>query len=141
MSYYWEEKDWPRWNIMDDAQLRTVWQQRRFKDRSVPLCEPLTLLMKRTLAKRVKQLGTLAQVWDEVVPADIRDHTALEAFSGGALTVMVDSASHRFQLQTLLAGGLFRIIQSRLPLALNRIKLIPGQFYSVDVSGAPRYEF
>jgi hypothetical protein len=126
---------------MDDAQLRTVWQQRRRDYRPIPLSEPLHFFMKRRLARRVKQLSQLAIIWDEVIPDRIRSHTALETFSRGVLTVMVDTASVRFQLQTLLRGGLERAIRERFSGALNKIRLTPGQFYSVDLeTGAARYE-
>ena len=127
--------------MMDDAQLRTVWQQRQPRDRTVHLSGPLATLMKRTLAKRVSQLSKLTQVWDEVIPDTISRHTALDSFNRGVLTVLVDSASHRFQLQTLLAGGLMKVIQNRFPGALNKVRVIPGQFYSVDLAGQERYEF
>ena len=126
---------------MDDAQLKTVWQQRQFAPLAPPLSVPLAQLMKRKLAKRVKQLNKLAEVWDEVLPQPIREHTALESFKDGVLTVIVDSAPHRFQLQTLLNAGLTSQIQELLPQALNKIRLIPGQFYSIDISGAQRYQF
>ena len=126
---------------MDDAQLRTVWQQRQFHDRLAHVSGPLTSLMKHTLGKRVRRLSQLAEIWDEVVPDAIARHTALEGFSRGVLTVMVDSTAHRFQLQTLLTGGLMKAIQQRFSGALNKVKLIPGQFYSVDATGLPRYEF
>ena len=126
---------------MDDAQLRTVWQQRQFNDRAAPLGHPLNMFMKHTLARRVRQLRDMAAIWDEVIPESIRQHTALEGLHRGVLTVVVDSASHRFHLQTLLSGGLLREIQARYSGALNRIRLTPGQFYAVDVSGRPRYEF
>lgn len=126
---------------MDDAQLQTVWQHRQVRDSSSHLGQSLAVLMKHTLAKRVRQLSSLAEIWDQVVPAGIRDHTALENFSQGVLTVMVDSASHRFALQNLLRGGLQTEIQSRFPGAINRIRLVPGQFYAVDLAGQQRYEF
>ncbi len=126
---------------MDDAQLRTVWQQRQSPNRVSHLSEPLTLFVKRTLETRARQVGKLAVVWDEVMPAELQEHTALESFRRGVLTVKVDSAPHRFQLQTLLDGGLLREIRSRLKAPLNRVKLIPGRFYAVDVAGMPRYEF
>ncbi len=118
---------------MDDAQLQTVWQQRQFADRVVPLSQPLTMLMEHTLARRVRQLGKLAGVWDEVIPAEVRDHTALESLIRGVLTVRVDSAAHRFQLRSLLDGGLMREIRSRFGGTLNRIRLLPGQFDAIDV--------
>lgn len=126
---------------MDDAQLHTIWQQRQFNDRAVPLSQPLSVLMKHKLAKRARQLGKLADVWDDLVPEPINEHTALEGFNRGVLTVLVDSPAHRFQLQTLLMGGLMRELQDRFPGAINKVHLVPGQFCSVDVSGSRRYEF
>jgi predicted nucleic acid-binding Zn ribbon protein len=126
---------------MDDAQLRTVWEQRQFKSAASHLSSAISLLMKRKLGKRVKQLSKLACIWDELVPESIRDHTALEAFQNGVLTVVVDSSSHRFQLQTLINAGLLGQLQALLPLPLNKIRLVPGQFSSVDLSGSPRYQF
>ncbi len=127
---------------MDDAVLQTVWQQRQRRDRTIPLAKPLGQLMNNTLAKRVRQLSSLAAVWDEVIPASLREHTALETFHNGTLTVMVDSASHRFNLRTLLSGGLLREIQARCPQPINKIRLVPGQFYTIDAeTGARRYAF
>ena len=93
---------------MDDAQLQTIWQQRQRPLRATALAAPLGMLMKRTLGKRVKQLGALSEAWDELLPEGLQDHTAMETFARGVLTVMVDSAAHRFQLQTLLEGGLLK---------------------------------
>ena len=126
---------------MDDAQLQTVWQQRRSQDRTVHLGHPLALLMKYNLSKRAKQLGKLASVWDEVLPEFLSEHTSLESFNSGVLTVLVDSASRRFQLQTLLTGGLKREIQRRTPAAINKIRLVAGQFRTVDAAGGTRYAF
>jgi len=126
---------------MDDAQLRTVWQQRQFDDRITQLSHPLGLLVDRTLKKRIRQLSTLGQVWDEVVPESIRDHTALESFQRGTLTVVVDSAPHRFRLKTLLSGGLLSEIRARFSGTLHRVRLVPGQFSSVDLAGRTRYDW
>ena len=126
---------------MDDAQLQTVWLQRQFPDRTSHLSQPLNSFMKYVLAKRVRQLSELAQIWDDVIPESIREHTALESFSRGILTVKVDSAAHRFELQTLLAGGLTRELQRRYAGALDKVRILPGQFYAVDISGDRRYEF
>lgn len=126
---------------MDDAQLKTVWQQRQYNDRLTPLAQPLGMLMKHTLGKKVRQIGKMAEIWDAVVPGGILEHTALESLNRGVLTVMVDSAPHRFQLQTLLMAGLQKEIQARFPGPLNKIRLTPGQFASVDLVGAKRYDF
>lgn len=126
---------------MDDAQLRTIWQQRQSNFRPARLDEPLAFLMKHTLAKKAKQLGALAGAWDEVIPDEISEHTALESFNRGVLTVIVDSAPHRFQLQTLLNGGLLRALQERFSAAINKVRLVPGQFSAIDLAGVARYHF
>jgi len=126
---------------MDDAQLRTIWQQRQANFRPARLDEPLAMLMKHTLGKKVRQLGALAGAWDEVIPEEIAEHTALEGFNRGVLTVIVDSAAHRFQLQTLLDGGLLRALRERFSAAINKVRLVPGQFAAVDVAGSPRYHY
>lgn len=127
---------------MDDAQLQTIWQQRQPRYRAASVAEPLAMLMKQRLSRRVKQLGQLGSIWAELVPDAIREHAALERFTSGVLTVMVDTAARRFELQTLLRGGLERAIQSRFAGSLRRIKLVPGQFYTVDQeTGAKRYSF
>lgn len=125
---------------MDDVLLQTIWQQRRPADRASHVSGPVQMLMKYRLAKRVRALSQMARIWDELVPEDIRDHTALERLERGTLTVMVDSAAHRFRLQMLLNGGLLGDIRQRFSGALNKIRLIPGQFYSVDLAGGVRYE-
>ena len=127
---------------MDDAQLQTIWQQRQRPQRATALAAPLGVLMKRTLGKRVRQLGALSEAWDELLPKGLQDHTALESFARGVLTVMVDSAAHRFQLQTLLEGGLLKELRARCPQAINKVRLVPGQFYSMDLeTGERRYGF
>ncbi|HDZ21214.1 MAG TPA: DUF721 domain-containing protein [Phycisphaerae bacterium] len=128
--------------VMDDAQLQAIWQRRQRPLRAAPLAQPLGNLMKHTLGKRARQLGKLSEVWDELIPPELRDHTALEGFYRGVLTVMVDSAAHRFNLQTLLTGGLLKEIRARCPEAINKIRLVPGQFYTVDAeTGSRRYGF
>jgi len=133
--------DRPRDPNMDDQQLRTAWQNRQPIDSTTHLSGPLGLLMKHTLSKRVKQLGALAQAWDEVIPDPLREHTALESFARGVLTVIVDSAPHRFQLEMLLRQGLHKALVERFAGPLNRIRLVPGQFFSVDLEGFARYSF
>ena len=127
---------------MDDTQLRTIWQQRQYGRRISPLSESLGVLMKHRLRRRVKQLSELACIWDDVIPDPIQDHTAMESFRSGVLTVLVDSASHRFHLQNLLRGGGTKAIQQQFSGALNKIRLIPGQFYAIDLeTGQKRYQF
>ncbi len=113
---------------MDERHLRNVWQNRQRRDRTASLAEPLSYLMKRRLARRVRQVGQLSAVWDECIPQYIREHTALVGYARGVLTVAVDSAPHRYQLKMLLANGLEEAIRERTAGPLNRVRLLPGRF-------------
>jgi hypothetical protein len=126
---------------MNDTKLRTIWQQRQLGQPAMPLAGPLAMLVKHQLEKRVRQLGQLGVIWEQLVPASLAEHTALESFNRGVLTVAVDSAAHRFELQTLLGGGLQREIQARFGGAIQRIKLQARQFGQLDESGSVRYDF
>jgi len=123
---------------MDEWQLRHAWQNRQRRDRTASLSEPLAHLMKRRLAKRVRQIGRLSAVWDECIPEYIRKHTALVSYARGVLTVAVDSAAHRYQLQMLLANGLLVAVRERTPGPLNRVKLQPGRFDYLEMPDKPR---
>lgn len=103
---------------------------------------PLTMLMKHEIGRRVKKLSELSVIWDELLPDVIRDHAVLEDFSSGTLKVVVDSPAVRFELQTLLRSGIERELKARFKGPLNKIKIVPGQFYTLDrETGQPRYTF
>ena len=118
---------------MDESQLRNVWRNRHPPERISPLSQPLARLVKYTLARRVRQLGRLAVVWDECIPAFLAEHAALVGLNRGILTVAVDSAPHRYVLQQLLQNGLLAAIRERFRAgALNRVKLVPGRFDALN---------
>ena len=126
---------------MDDAQLMTIWKQRRRINRATPLAHSLDALTSK-LKKRYNQLGKLAAAWEEVIPGELRHHTALEGYHRGTLTVLVDTASQRFHIEMLLRGGLLKELQSRSPAPINRVRLAPGEFYTTDAeTGERRYGF
>ncbi len=128
---------------MQERQLRNVWQNRRRStgamgaDRVSMLAEPLNRLVNKHLAKRVRRIGQLSAAWEECVPDFIREHTALVGFNGGTLTVVVDSASHRYRLEMLLRAGLLDAIRERFSGALNRVRLTPGQLDVLDTPDRP----
>ena len=128
------EKGISEGTVMDESQLRNVWRNRQRPNRIAPLSQPLDHLVKHQLARRVRQVGQLSAVWDECIPDSVREHTALLSFRLGTLTVAVDSAAHRYQLQTLLQSGLLDAIRERFAAgALNRVRLVPGQFDSIEM--------
>ena len=61
---------------------------------------------KQSVAKRQGKFTKLAEAWAALVPPLLADRCALDSFSRGVLTVLVDSASHLYDLKTLLLAGL-----------------------------------
>jgi hypothetical protein len=112
---------------MDDATLRTIWQQKRGRYRPVNLAEPLTILMKKELSRNVRDVGDISEAWDQILPPEIVNHTSLESYNRGVLTVSVSSSSRRFQLQTFLSGGGLQELRDRCRRAINKVKLVPAK--------------
>jgi len=85
---------------------------------------------KTSVARRQTNLLKIADRWAVFIPTTLNEHCALDSFSRGVLTVIVDSSSHLYELKQLLLAGL----QQQLLLAcktsgLRKIALKPGRWY------------
>ena len=87
----------------------------------------LSQQFERQVAKPFRQLGPLATLWQELVPAELVTHTKLLGFSRGVLRVVVDSSSIHYELDQLLRRGLEQQIISRHTGALSRVRLHVGK--------------
>ena len=99
---------------------------------------------KNSVQKRQTKLGKIGECWGQLVPELLLEHCSLEGFSRGTLTVLVDSASHLYELKQLLLAGL----QQQLLLAcssagLRKIALKRGRWYDDggDAGGPQRVRF
>ncbi len=96
---------------------------------------------KAAVKNRQGKLATLAAAWETLIPEFLAEHCALETFTKGTLTVIVDSSSHLYELRQLLLCGL----QSQLILAaksahLRKITLKPGRWYDqTDDAKIPKF--
>jgi hypothetical protein len=129
-----------------DTTLETLKRLQKVKTishaRAAPLGEEMISFYKQAVIKRQGKLAKLAEVWGQLVPDNLSDHCALEAFSKGSLTVVVDSSSHLYELKQLLLSGL----QQQLQLAckgagLRKITLKAGRWYEGDEKNDRRVRF
>ena len=60
----------------------------------------------REVARPFKQLEGLAELWCELLPAEVAAGTRLEALKRGVLTVAVDSSARLYEVDRRLRGGL-----------------------------------
>jgi hypothetical protein len=114
-----------------DRQLRRLLQYKHGDAASSSLLGPDVVdFFKHSVTKRQAKFAKIAEVWNALVPTLLAEHCALDTFSRGSLTVLVDSASHLYDLKTLLLAGL----QKQLLLAcrssgLSKVVLKPGRWY------------
>ena len=85
-------------------------------------------IVKNQIEKPYKQLATVIEAWQKLVPVELEGHTRLEGLSRGVLKVVVDSSPRLYQLDRLLRGGLEQslITANRGP-AFRKIQLRVGE--------------
>lgn len=85
---------------------------------------------KREIARPFKQLGDLAELWNELLPEEVAAGTRLESMQRGVLSVAVDSSSRMYDVDRRLREGLERDLVTRHKgTAFRKVKL------RVDASG------
>jgi hypothetical protein len=72
------------------------------------------------------RLGSLSELWHELVPPHLARHTAISALRRGVLHVHVDTAAAAFELDRLLRGGLTHDLRKRFRGSLIRVKTRVG---------------
>ena len=119
---------------LDQADLRRL---SRVKRRDIASQETLGIDMvkffKQSIQKPQKKLGSISECWSTLIPSTLIDHTALQSFTKGSLTVLVDSSSHLYELRTLLLSGLQQqILLACKSTGLRKINLKHGRWYEGD---------
>jgi hypothetical protein len=97
---------------------------------------------KNSVQRRHTKLGKIGECWAQLVPELINDHCALEGFTRGTLTVIVDSSAHLYELKQLLLAGLQQqLLAACAGAGLKKISLKPGRWYEGDDGGARKVRF
>lgn len=97
---------------------------------ALPLGAEMVSFFKNSVARRQSRLGKIAEVWTRLIPVILAEHCALESYSRGSLTVIVDSSSHLYDLKQLLLAGLEKqLLMACSSAGLRKIILRPGRWY------------
>jgi hypothetical protein len=117
-----------KWRAQEAEFKRLARVKRTDRISAAPLGPEMLSFFQHSVQKRQTKLSQLAACWAQLVPETLSDHCSLESLSRGTLTVLVDSASHLYELKQLLLAGL----QQQLFLAckfagLKKITLRPGR--------------
>ena len=99
--------------------------------KEIPALGPEMLtFFKQNVQKRQTKFAPIAECWQKLVPDFLQQHTALESFNRGQLTVLVDSSSHLYELnQLLLAGVRKQLLIACKGAGLRKIVLKSGRWY------------
>ena len=72
---------------------------------------------------------SVGEVWEQLLPAPLREHCRIVAINGGCLKVATDSASYRYELQ-LCKAELLKELQRLCPgAAVRRVQFTMGGVY------------
>ena len=99
----------------------------------------LISFFKTSVQKRQTKLEKVADCWSQLVPELLNDHCALEAFSRGTLTVLIDTASHLYELKQLLLAGLEKqLVAACKGAGLRKVALRRGRWYDGEGDASDR---
>jgi len=118
----------PNWRAQESELRRLTTIKQTRSDFATALGPELVNFFQHSVKKRQTKLTHLAACWSQLVPETLADHCTLDSLTRGTLVVLVDSASHLYELKQLLLAGL----QQQLLLAcksagLKKITLKPGR--------------
>jgi len=129
--------------LASDAELSRLSRVKTVAPKAISQLGPEMIdFFKQSVQKRQVKLVQLAACWERLVPSTLIEHCALESLHRGTLTVLVDSASHLYELKQLLLAGL----QQQLTLAckfagLKKVALKPGRWYEAAENGDKKLRF
>src|SRR5688572_16795604 len=121
-----------------DPELQRLARVKQHVRKEVPELGPEMLtFFKKNVQRRQTKFAPIAECWSQLVPDFLLEHTALESFTRGQLTVLVDSSSHLYELNQLLLAGLRKqLLVACKAAGLRKIVLKPGRWYDTGEDAA-----
>ena len=110
----------------DEQLLRNAVEGRRVRksDRAVRLGDAVQQFMAEQVSPRQARFGAVAELWSQLLPAELCRHCEIVDISGGQLKVRVDSPAYKYELQ-LCSSELLEELQQQCPRArLTKIKFV-----------------
>ncbi len=114
--------------INEDEQLRGAvkWQRKRHLDRTVRLGDVAKELMDNRISPQQARFAPIAELWNQLLPDELRRHCKIAGISGGQLKVLVDSPSYMYELR-LCGSDLLGELQRQCPRAhIKNIQFVVG---------------
>lgn len=117
----------------DRKKLKNIWEHGQTKKTTFRLGEKVDQFLRKVVFPRQQKLGKLGQAWAQLLPPELLEHSYLDKYQRGQLTVLVDSASHLYELDQLVREGLADQLRDLCPNTnLVKIKLQRGAWCRDD---------
>lgn len=115
-----------RHKAVSTDQLQHIWQNRQGRKDAVPVGSLVRTLLKNERLDGPSPLMDLGKIWATVVGPELSRHSRPEALRRGTLRVVVDSAAHLVELQSLVRDGLVKQVAAvfeQRPIKIIRLRL------------------
>lgn len=86
------------------------------------------------LERLEKRLGGVSRAWQSVCPPDLLARTSVRSLLRGVLTIGVEDAATRFELDRLLRSGAERVFVRACPTTVRKVKLVSAAQESTDAN-------
>ena len=121
----------------DKHTLHRIVESRRIKQATKPLATLVEKFVRREVAPRQKKLSRIGQAWQELLPAELLEHTCLENLYHGTLRVLVDDAPSLFELSQIKEELLHQLRELCPNAAPAQIRFVRGRWYYNSEEGIP----
>ena len=119
----------------DERKLEQITKDRKVKPSARPLKNLVQSFMKRDVYPRQRKLAYVAEVWQQLLPDELIEHTCLENIRGGRLKVLVDNAPCLHELTLLKENLLTQLYEMCSELSISDIKFVRGSWYRTNEEG------
>ena len=98
-------------------------QREKTQEASARLGDTISGLMDNQILTKQAKFESVAELWNEILPAELRRHCIIADISGGQLKVLADSSSYKYSLQ-LCTTEILAELQRRCPhVRIKRINI------------------
>ena len=112
--------------MRESEQLLDSSRYRKKPDKPVVLGDTIRALVENLVSPRQAVFAPVAQLWNQLLPDELRRHSKISDISDGQIKVQVDSPSHAYELR-LCSSELLKKLQQQCPRAkIRKIKFVVG---------------
>jgi len=109
---------------LERLQNNLKYRKAKIPNSTVTLGDVVQNFMTKWVSPRQARFGAVAELWSQLLPAELCQHCEIVDISGGQLKVRVDSPAYKYELQ-LCSSEILEELQQQCPKArLTEIKFV-----------------